>query len=432
MAAQLGNYSEPYVNSATLKRLYSSVVKDNIFQDILTRADEACTEKYSEDTSVAQITVLRLLPGDGLARSMNGTTNNGFFNSSDAIFNTTTAYQITLLDLVDFQIDIPEVQQDMMSTDLAAGRAKILGGQVATNVNAITIAAQLAKNFNDIANGTITSNWKTITTASDAVSVYQAKLIEASAELDDGNEAEGINTYPITERAIYLRASYKSKLMQNGSLLLGGSNYAQQMIADGGLSPNAKTDNTTGYCGRILDMPAYMVGGAVWKMTERYLGLAKGALDGVLAVIVSSIGTGRGLAFNATIKQIDAPSGAGIRMQPLYRFGAECWDGLSVAPIVSSTFVNPATSSANLSVMAPASRLFTLTYIGTGSTTGTTPSAVTSIVYNTSMTAAASGGLSAAAGTFAHWAIGSTAGTTVAAGETIVIQSSQSFYAIYA
>ena len=31
MAAKLGNYNEPFVNGATLKRLYSAVVKDNIF-----------------------------------------------------------------------------------------------------------------------------------------------------------------------------------------------------------------------------------------------------------------------------------------------------------------------------------------------------------------------------------------------------------------
>lgn len=430
--ASLGNYSEPYVNSATLKRLYSSVVKDNIFQDVLTKDGEACTEKYCEDTSVAQVTVLRLLPGTGLARSMAGTTNNGFFNSDAAIFNTTTAYQITLLDLVDYQIDIPEVQQDMMSTDLAAGRAKILGGQVATNVNAITIAAQLAKNFNDIANGTISTNWKTIITATDAASVYQDRFVEASAELDNGNEAEGINTYPILERAVFVRSEFKAKLYKSGATIIGGSNFAQQMIADGGLSPATKSNNTTGFSGYILDMPVYMVGGAVWHMVERYLGLANNALSGVLAVMVSSIGTGRGLAFNATIKQIDSPSGAGIRMQPLYRFGAECWDGLSVVPICSSTFTNPATAAANLTVMAPASRLFTVTYIGTGSTTGTTPAPVTGLVYNRAMTAAASGGLAGAAGAFAHWAIGSTAGTTVAAGGDLTVQSNLSLYAIYA
>lgn len=35
MAAKLGNYNEPFVNGATLKRLYSAVVKDNIFKTSL-------------------------------------------------------------------------------------------------------------------------------------------------------------------------------------------------------------------------------------------------------------------------------------------------------------------------------------------------------------------------------------------------------------
>ncbi len=50
MAALFADIKTPYVNEATLKRVMSSRVKENIFQGIFTRPGEAVIEKYSEDT----------------------------------------------------------------------------------------------------------------------------------------------------------------------------------------------------------------------------------------------------------------------------------------------------------------------------------------------------------------------------------------------
>lgn len=428
MAATLGNYSEPYVNNATLKRLYSSVVKDNIFQDLFTRDGEAVTEKYCEDTSVAQVTVLRILPGLGAPRTMNSSTNGGFFNSANPIYNETVAYAINLLDLVDYMIDIPEVQQDMMSTDLAATRAKILGGQVATAVNAMTIASQIGKNFNDVYNGVVDSNW-IIMPASIGDGDYLNAVIAAGAALDDGNAAEGIQTYPKSERALFVRPAFKAKLMQRGQLIVGGSNYGQQMVADGGLAPGAKTDNVTGFAGIIDDTPTYVVAGATWAMVETYLGLNIGALGDVFAIMVSGIGTGRGLAFNSTIKQIDSPAGAGVRMQPLYRFGAMCWDALSVVPIVKNGFTNPSTGS--LTIVAPRSRTFTLTF-DKNSGTGTT-AAITSIAYGAATALPANGFTPPSNKDFKGWALkaNATAAAAIAAGTSVVVDGNYIYYAIW-
>lgn len=355
MANAFGNYNEPYINNATLKRLYSKVVKDNIFQDIIARDGEACTEKYCEDTSVAQVTVLRVLPGNGDPRAIGADKNGGFFNSDGASLSETVAYGVNLLDVFDKMHDIPEVQQDMMSVDLAAQRAKIVGGQVARGINACTFASQLAKNFNDIVAGTIDSNLVTLPATPDGADYLNA-IIEASAHLDDGDVDNGVDTYPIEERAIFVRPSLYAKLMQKGAIIIGGSNYAQDMLKDGGVSHGDKADNVTGFCGRILDMPVYKVAKPTMAMVEAYLGLDAGDLDDVEGFVVSGTGTLRGLAFNATIKQIDSPDGAGIRMQPLYRWGAECILGTSVSVIVANGFTNPATALAPLTVKAPASR----------------------------------------------------------------------------
>lgn len=352
MANAFGNYNEPFINGSTLKRLYSKVVKDNIFQDIITRDGEACTEKYCEDTSVAQVSVLRVLPGNGNPRAIGSETNGGFFNSEAATVNETVAYGVDLLDVFDKMHDIPEVQQDMMSVDLISQRAKIVAGQVARGVNGCTIAAQLAKNFNDIAAGTIADNKVTLPATPTGEDALNA-IIEASAHLDDGDIANGIDTYPIEERAIFVTPKYYAKLMQKGAIIIGGSNYAQDMLKDGGVSHGDKADNVTGFCGRILDMPVYKVAKPTMAMVEAYLGLDAGALDKVAGIVVSGTGTLRGLAFNATIKQIDCPVGAGIRMQPLYRWGAECILGTSVSVIAENGFTAP---SGTLTVVAPGSR----------------------------------------------------------------------------
>lgn len=355
MPKALGNYNEPFINNATLKRFYSPVVKENIFQALFMRDGEACTEKYCEDTSVAQVSVLRVLPGNGQPRAIGEAKNGGFFNSNSAEQSQTVAYGVDLLDVFDQMHDIPEVQQDMMSTDLAAQRAKIVGGQVARGVNACTIAAQLCKNFNDIADSTITSNIVELPAKPDGQDILNG-ILTASGHLDDGDSANGVDTYPIEERAIIVRPAMYTKLMQKGAILIGGSNYAQDILKDGGLSHGDKADNVTGFCGTILDMPVYKASKPVWDMVEAYLGLTAGALNGVEALVVSGTGTLRGLAFNNTIKQIDSPDGAGIRMQPLYRWGAKCILGTSVSVIVDNGFTNPATAQAPLSVLAPASR----------------------------------------------------------------------------
>ena len=60
MAALFSAINTPFVNAVTLKRIMATRGKDNIFQGIVTRPEEACTEKYSTDTDAAEIQIIRL------------------------------------------------------------------------------------------------------------------------------------------------------------------------------------------------------------------------------------------------------------------------------------------------------------------------------------------------------------------------------------
>lgn len=353
MAGLFADIKTPFVNEATLKRIMSSRVKENIFQNIFTRPNEAVTEKFSEDTDAAEIQVIRVKADGSDARDIGEDINGNWFNGQGASFSTTAAYGVKILTTIDRNIDIPTNQLDMMNVDVAEAELANLAGRVNRNINAMTIAEQLRKNFTDVAAGTVEKNWITL---AEQDPDYLSALIEAGGKLDDGNEAEGVDAYPDGARAVIIRSKVKTALLKKGQVIIGGSNAAQNILRKGGLSEDDRPEvASTAYVGEVANMPVYVASQAVWTLAERYLGLTPGRLDGVQMLVVSAIGTLRALAFNSAMKVIDSPDGQGRRLQPKYRFGTECIDALSVVPVVENSFVAPA----DITIKAPASRVQT-------------------------------------------------------------------------
>ena len=356
MGAIFADIKTPYVDTLTTKRILSPAVKENIFQGVMLKPNEAVTEKYSEDTDASEIQVLRLKPTANDAREIGSDKNGAWFNEQGAATSSTEAYGIQILQTIDRNIDIPTNAQDMVSVDLLSGETKNLAGLVNRNINAMTIAAMIAKNFNNIAGvdkknsnaatesiTALTSNW--ITKVSSGK--YIDAIIDAGAKLDDGNEKEGIDAYPDDMRCVIIRPSIKGEILKNMTGLYGGT-AVFDVLKKAGLDTGATPEiATTGYVGEVANMPVYCASGVVWSLAEKYLGLSAGALADLSAIVCSAVGTGRALAFNSKIKTIDAPSGQGLRLQPKYRFGAECWDALSVVPIFAKAFTNPVTGTEN-------------------------------------------------------------------------------------
>lgn len=351
MSSLFADIKTPFVNEATLKRIMSSRVKENIFQNIFTRPNEAVTEKFSEDTDAAEIQVIRVKPDGSDAREIGDDLNGNWFNGESASYSTTAAYGIKILTTIDRNIDIPTNQQDMMNVDVAEAELANLAGRVNRNINAMTIAEQLRKNFTDVGAGTVAKNWITVTDDD-----YLGALIEAGGKLDDGNAAEGVDAYPDGARAVIVRSSVKTALLKKGQVIIGGSDAAQNILRKGGLSENDRPEvASTAYVGEVANMPVYVASQVVWTLAERYLGLTPGRLDGIKMLVVSAVGTLRALAFNSAMKIIDSPDGQGRRLQPKYRMGTSCIDALSVVPVVDSSFVAPS----NITIKAPASRVQT-------------------------------------------------------------------------
>lgn len=356
MAGLFADIKTPYINQLTLKRVLSPTVKENIFQGIMLKPSEAVSEKYSEDTDASEIQVLRQKPLANDARELGADINGEWFNEESAQASATEAYSIQIIQTIDRNIVIPTNAQDMINVDLLAGEVKNLSGLVNRNVDAITIAAQLAKNFNNVAgfdkrNSTaatntitaVTNNWIT----KGANDKYIDLIISALAKLDDGNPEQGIDAYPDDERAIIIRPTIKAEILKSMVALNGGTGV-YDVLRKGGLDRDTSpTIATTGYVGTIGNTPVYCASSVRWSLAEKYLGLAAGSLNNLAAVVVSGAGTGRALAFNSKIKTIDAQAGQGILLQPKYRFGCECWDALSVVPVFSAAFTNPVDSAAD-------------------------------------------------------------------------------------
>lgn len=355
MSAIFADIKTPYIDTLTTKRVLSPAVKENIFQGVFTKPDEAVTEKYSEDTDASEIQVLRVKPNANDAREIGAATNGGWFNDEEAVTSATEAYGIQIIQTIDRPIDIPTNAQDMVSVDLLEAETRNLAGLVNRNINAATLAAQLAKNFNNVAGfdkknsnaeakavTAVENNWVTV-----ASNKYTDAFIDAASKLDEGNEAEGIDAYPTDMRCCIIRPTAKAATIKAMTALYGGTGVFD-ILKRGAVDTESKTSiSTTGYIGNFLDMNFYCGSSVTFKLIEKYLGLAEKTLDKLVGVMVSAIGTGRALAFNSKIKQVDTQKGQGIRLQPKYRFGVECWDALSIVPIFSTAFTNPVTAADN-------------------------------------------------------------------------------------
>ena len=357
MANIFADISSPYIDTLTTKRVTSAAVKENIFQNIMVKPEEAVTERYSEDTDASEIQVLRVKPVENDAREIGATNNGGWWNDEDAATSATEAYGIQILQTIDRNIDIPTNSQDMVQVDLLEANVKNLGGLVSRNINAMSLAAMLAKNFNNVAgfdkknsnaaavelDDAVTSNWVTLASGGS----YTDCIIDAAAHLDDGNEDQGIDSYPDDQRAVFIRPNIKAQVLKNMTGLYGGTAVFDVLRKAGIDTESRPKVATTGYVGELANMPVYVLSGVGWSLIEKYLGMTAGALANLAGIVCSGVGTGRALAFNSKLKIIDAQTGQGLRIQPKYRFGAECWDPLSVVPIFSQTFTNPVTATTN-------------------------------------------------------------------------------------
>ncbi len=334
------------VNNTATQVLASKQVKENIFVDLIHKNGYGVTQV--EETNATTVRMLKATPFDDDAREIGSSNNGGFFNGKGADIPKVIEYDLNLLYVYDKVKDLPEVQQDMCPINIFDQTTKNIGGRIATEINASTIAHQLKASFDNAKKAT---KWDNLAVVLGSTPKYYEAIQDASTILDDGDADNGIQAFPFEEREIIMRPQFRSKLMSASGVLLGGSNYAQSMIAKGGVSPDAKKEWGNMYVGEIDLIPCYVAPSAIWTRAGQWAGNAT-TFDKVQAMVVASSSTDRGISTQDYIKIVDSPDGAGKRLQPKTRWGINVCYAKGIVPILANGTTVP---SGDITITAPGS-----------------------------------------------------------------------------
>lgn len=334
------------VNSTATQVLASKKVKENIFLDLVHRNGYGVNQE--EATNASTVRFLKVSQFTASARKIGGAANGGFFNSNTAVIPTVPEYDLDLLYVYDQVVDLPEVQQDMVPINIFDQAMKNVGGRIATEINASTIAHQLKPVFDaaDTANA-----WTNLAVVLGSTPDYYEAILEASSMLDNGDESNGIQSFPFDEREYLLRPSFRRGLLSSNGVLVGGSNYAQSMIAKGAVSPEDRKEWGSMYCGEIDLTPCYLVPDTIWNRAKVWASNST-TVDGVQAIACAASATDRGISFLDYIKIIDSPDGAGKRLQPKTRWGINVCYPKGIVPILANATTVP---GAQTTISAPGS-----------------------------------------------------------------------------
>jgi len=178
-------------------------------------------------------------------------------------------------------------------------------------------------------------------------------FVFANSKLDEGDSSNGVDMFPTEGRLAVVRTSVRPELLKAQNILVGGSNYAQDILAKGTLDTGSTRNQRNGFIGIVDGIPVYMANPTIWTLAEKYLGWIPGEADNILGYISSDIANARGIALDETIKIVDAPHGPGILIQPDCRMGFEAFYEKGNVFLVKKNTTLPGTTR---KLLAPGSR----------------------------------------------------------------------------
>lgn len=338
------------INQQAVDLLTAPCLLENYFAGIIHMPGKGVTEQFSENTNAGYIRIVRELPPGIQSRRLGANVNGGNFNGDGAKSVQSYEEELQLTDVYDGNIDIPEVSTDMFSLDLIEAQMRNVAGEVSTAINAATIAEQLKAWANSAANN---KAQKVVMPETIGDTSYRDAVVEAGAILDDGDEEKDVQTYPTDFRQLIGRPTFIAKLHSKNNLPHG--DLALQLLARGVISEGTYKTNGNLYVGEMDGTPVYKAPSAVWTKAAAELlyedngnnvgassvkntSAAFAEVKKIEAMLVCGIGTARGVASGNRVKSIPCPRGAGITLQPKFRWGVECFYGTSVVPIVDNGF----------------------------------------------------------------------------------------------
>lgn len=346
MANFLSDFNQPTINGVQARLVLSNEILRNVGQNIIENDGEGVTQRFAKDAKGGRINVIRVLPLTQEARSLGADYNGQPFATGDFEQPQTVQYGLDVITVIDKPIAIRNATKDMIPVDLLEAETANFSILLHRNINAMTIGGKVAKSL-------VLGQLQEVDLTTGGTALRDA-IIQANAKLDEGDQAEGVDMFPTEDRILVLRPSIRPYLLSAQNILVGGSNYAQDILAKGTLDTNSSRDQRTGFIGMIDGLPTYMANAAIWNLAERYLGLPVGELDDVYGYVSSGMANARGIALDETIKIVDAIAGQGVLIQPDCRLGFEAFFTKGNVFIVKTGFVIP---DLTMKLLAPASRL---------------------------------------------------------------------------
>lgn len=319
----------PYINGVRAGLKVSEALRENLYQGLIERDGRGVTQRFTSDAEVnqnAQILVDRIIPVEQDPRELGASVNGGAYNA-ESFYTQTETVGIELLTVIDAPINIPGSTQRMIRTDLLAKQTQIYGDRLNAIINGATIAAHLDAVWQAQLEGKDVN----VVEVSDADVTNKAvaqRFIEANSKLDEGDIEHGIDLFPDDSRVAVFKVSARPLLKAAGVLVIGGANYAYDILKGGAISHDdsaTKLDN--GYIGDIDGVPCHVASNESLRNADGFLGLPKGTLAGsnFFGYIASSYGTARGVSMVEQIKIVDAIAGQGLILQPYNKIGVKCW-----------------------------------------------------------------------------------------------------------
>jgi len=341
----LTDVGAPKIDLYAAKRVLAGRLMQNTTQSLIFRDGYGVTEEFSNDVMAAQIRILRHRRPTITSRSLDDATNGGHFNTNAAAQPTTKEYGLDLLEVYDNVVDVPTVLENMINIGVLNLEAQGIEDQLTRLMNAYTFAKQIAAALNLDAETVVGGGDSTLISYAAATESLTQKFFDAHIALDEGSAEDDIDVFKQEGRvAVFLPKGKQKLLVDEKSVFEVGSSRAVQLLevgSAGGLETAPET-NVTGYFGQLNNTPLHLLSKPLMGLVEAYLGLSAGDLDGIVGMVVASEATGRGVAFQNSIKTIDAPAGQGIRLQPLTRWGVEVFIPKGIRLIVEDTWANPA------------------------------------------------------------------------------------------
>ena len=344
------------VNDTALHVAVSQTIIERVVQESLYRDRLGLTQVFTNDIGAGFVRVPKIKPAIGNFRKLGATTNGGFFDSSYGTGDTQGLDEdgIELL----YVYNKPEIVP-MSQAALSLGgwsrveqRAKEIGKKIVEGMNAGTMAHQIQAVINAViaASGTATNRIFTYTVGISGDVL--AKIRGAIAAVDNGDSTYK-TVFNRAGRVWLLRPTGVQDLFSVGNIIIGGSNFAQEIVQYGGIDKDTMPDVVTGYVGMIYGSPAFMAVDFLWTQVEQWLGVSAGYLDNVVGIYAAFESTGRGHAYPESTKVVDARGGQGLEIQPESNFGVKVFFESGIKLLAKAAVVEGSTP---LVVLPPGSQ----------------------------------------------------------------------------